>query len=177
MHTAPKWEIARWNMQTNRYGWINKYLKVWSSLTHHKGLAGDSPTSLFTEGFEIGLSGEAPQRFLSKTPDWNQIPFYFPSSQRLRSKDMGLHCLLHANSTTARPMSAAGILLYEVFFNFHFTSGTLLIFQGIMSILSASSSLMTFSFLLMRLFFCLFRICGDVMSQTNMYGWVVWNEL
>lgn len=111
-HSSKVWKQTVWNMQTNRYGWISKYLKVWSSLTHQWGLAGDSPTSFFTEGFEVVLSREAPQRFLGKTPVWNQILFYFPASLRLRSKETGLHSLWQTHSM-ARPIKVADILLYE----------------------------------------------------------------
>lgn len=111
-HGFKVWKQIIWNMQTNRYGWISKYLKVWSSVTHQWGFAGDSPTSLSIQGFAVALSGEALQRFLGKTPVWNQILFYFPASLRLRRKDMGLYCLWQTHSLTLL-MNVAEILLQE----------------------------------------------------------------
>lgn len=99
----------------------DEFLKCCTSVTHQEGLAGDSPTSLLTKGFEVPLSGEAPERFLSETPVWNQIHFYFPASLRLQSKDIG-----QTRCTAACPMKEKTLFhtsnIFFFFFIFLFAS-------------------------------------------------------
>lgn len=97
--TAQKYERRVWNMQTNRYGWVNKYFSLKRSDTSVGTGWRQPPPSLFAEGFEVEVSGDAPQRFLRKTPVWNQIPFFLPASRSLRSKDM---CVKHAATWRVR---------------------------------------------------------------------------